>query len=250
MQRCRLQGGTCEMKAWRPVAVSTCQSGDVEMTVPTATTACPKYDAEMSSAELSGDISEGEASTTATEGGASVAATEGEAIEEEDTQVVRTSEKFMSSLGIVLSQWVEEAAANAGAPQNMGCFHSVKAPPMAIVEYLERIRKYYRCSNECFVMALVYIDRVSKTDPSMKVCDLTVHRLLMISVMLAAKFHDDLYFGIDYYSKVGGLRLQETRWLESTMLKMLDWKMNVSIEEYELYHSLVCRAASPGDFGA
>jgi len=155
--------------------------------------------------------------------------------------VGRTDEQFINSLGHVMSCWVEKTA-SVGGIRKQGLFHSSRAPSLSINDYLKRICTLFRCSDACFVMALVYIDRAGKADPSMTVCDLTVHRLLVTAVMLAAKFHDDLYYSNEHYAKVGGLSLKEVNCLESSMLKMLDWSVCVSTEDYELYHRIVVEA--------
>jgi len=91
-------------------------------------------------------------------------------------------------------------------------------------------------------MALVYIDKIGKTNDSMTVCDLTVHRLLVIAVMIASKFHDDKYYDNRYYGKAGGLSMREVNVLEALMLQELKWRALVTVEEYQLYHNLVCTA--------
>jgi len=167
------------------------------------------------------------------------------AVEEDTSEVPRievlgAGEEFIDGLGSVLSCWVKETAAT---PYKRGRFHSVRAPPMTVVDYLTRIRKYFLCSDECFVMALVYIDRMSKTgDSSVLVCDLTVHRLLLVALVMAAKVHDDVYYSNAYYAKVGGLSIEEVNSLEASMLKLLNWKVFVSAQEYQLYHGLVMEA--------
>jgi len=158
--------------------------------------------------------------------------------------VVCTGEKFVESLGVVLTHWVQ-ASAVTGATHKMGRFHTVRAPSISISDYLQRIHKYFMCSDECFVMALVYMDRASKGNTSMTVCDLTVHRLLIIAVMIAVKFHDDLYYSNEYYAKVGGMSLKEANTLEVAWIKALNWNLVVSPEEYNLYHALVCKATDP-----
>lgn len=148
---------------------------------------------------------------------------------------------FIRGLGAVLALWVQESSSSA-RPQKVARFHSSRAPPISIQDYIKRLRKFFQCSDECFVLALVYIDKVGKNNDAMMVCDVTVHRLLIIAVMLAAKFHDDKYYGNAYYAKVGGLCLREANLLEAVMLKALDWKLHVTAEQYQLYHSLVCAA--------
>merc|ERR1719502_1709704 len=87
-------------------------------------------------------------------------------------------------------------------------FHALKPPSISVLQYLERVHKYASCSNECFVLALIYIDRLIQRN-SYTLCSLNVHRILITSVMLAAKFFDDHYFNNAYYAKVGGVPCNE-----------------------------------------
>lgn len=209
------------------------QSEDVEMEIvkvvesEVAAGSASKSDAEMTpSTEASTDDIDSKASS----------------VQEDDASeapVLPTSEQFVHALGVVLTQWVQEVADVPGAPHKVGVFHSVRAPPMSISDYLDRLRKYFGCSDECFVLALVYIDRASQKHPEMKVCDVTAHRLLMIASMIAAKFHDDQYYSNAYYAKAGGLKMKEVNGLELKMLKALEWKTFVSPQEYQLYHNLL-----------
>jgi hypothetical protein len=132
-------------------------------------------------------------------------------------------DKFIHGLGIVLSCWVQKSAI-ASKPQSIDRFHSSRPPAISVQDYIKRMRKHFLCSDECFVIALVYIDRVSKSNASMAVCDVTVHRLLLISVMLAVKFHEDKHFNNAFYGKVGGLALKEVNLLERVLLKELKWE--------------------------
>ncbi|KAJ1427340.1 cyclin-domain-containing protein, partial [Ochromonadaceae sp. CCMP2298] len=113
-------------------------------------------------------------------------------------------------------------------------FQSSYAPDVTIESYLERIRRYSRCSDACFVMALVYIDRLIDGKKLM-LSALNVHRLLITAVMLAAKFHDDLFYNNAYYAKLGGLTLQELNHLEIELLNLLSFKMFVSDSAYGKY---------------
>lgn len=161
-----------------------------------------------------------------------------------------TGEKFIEGLALVLEIWVQEAAKKGGTegkPKKVSEFHSSAKPNISIYKYLERLRKYFGCSDECFVHALVYIDRIGTKNESMLVGELTVHRLLSTATMLAAKFHDDVFYANHYYGRASGMSLKEVNKLEVTMLKALEWKARVTVEEYELYHNLVYQAmgASP-----
>jgi hypothetical protein len=160
----------------------------------------------------------------------------------EDAEVPFAGEEFIAGLGLTLEGWV---AMGDRQPPVLSSFHCVRAPPMGVKDYLKRIHSYFQCSDECYVIALVIIDRVGKVDASLTLCRLNVPRLLVSAVMLAAKFHDDVYYSNAYYAKVGGLGLKEMNQLEAKLMKFLNWKVNVAPEEYREYHRIVCEATRP-----
>lgn len=69
-------------------------------------------------------------------------------------------------------------------------FHGVRPPALSIQQYIDRIYKYAGCSPSCFVVAYIYVDRFLQSTKG-HLNSLNVHRLLITSVMVAAKFIDD-----------------------------------------------------------
>lgn len=122
-------------------------------------------------------------------------------------------------------------------------FHALRPPVISIKDYLQRIGKYAACSGECFVLALIYIDRIIASNPVFVVNSLNIHRLLITSVMLAAKFFDDQYFNNAYYAKVGGVPGPEMNTLEVEFLSMSDFSLAVSTETYTQYYTELCNHA-------
>lgn len=57
---------------------------------------------------------------------------------------------------------------------------------------------------------------------------LTVHRLLITAVMLAAKLMDDKYYNNAYYAKIGGVAVGELNCMELDMLRLLDYRIVVT----------------------
>jgi len=151
-------------------------------------------------------------------------------------QEVRTAgPSFVPALASVL----QHMASLAGRPQRVTRFHAIRAPQLSIGDYLARISTYFQCSNECFVLALIYIDRIVKLHPEFTISSLNIHRLLVTSVMLAAKFFDDVYYSNSYYAKVGGVRTPELNALEAQFLRLIEWKLHVFPQEYEQYRNHV-----------
>ena len=77
--------------------------------------------------------------------------------------------------------------------QKISVFHGLTRPTISIQSYLERIFKYANCSHSCFIVAYVYLDRFSQRQPTLPINSFNVHRLLITSVMVAAKFMDDMW---------------------------------------------------------
>ncbi|KAH7314619.1 hypothetical protein KP509_21G011000 [Ceratopteris richardii] len=114
-------------------------------------------------------------------------------------------------------------------------FHGLKAPSISVQKYVERIFKYANCSPSCFVVAYVYLDRFIRQQPELPITSLNVHRLLITSVMVAAKFLDDVYYNNAYYAKVGGVNTPEMNRLELEFLFRLGFRLQVTVQVFDSY---------------
>ncbi|PIA30981.1 hypothetical protein AQUCO_05300067v1 [Aquilegia coerulea] len=126
-------------------------------------------------------------------------------------------------------------------PQKLSVFHGLTRPTISIQSYLERIFKYANCSPSCFVVAYVYLDRFAQKQPSLPINSFNVHRLLITSVMVAAKFMDDMYYNNAYYAKVGGISITEMNYLEVDFLFGLSFHLNVTPNTFHIYCSYLQR---------
>jgi len=122
-------------------------------------------------------------------------------------------------------------------------FHALQPPQITVKSYLYRIAKYSNCSEECFVLALIYIDRLTKHNGNFLVNSLNVHRLMITSIMLAAKFFDDQYYNNTYFGKVGGVSRMEINLLEIEFVFMINFNLHVETDMYNTYNrQLMCHA--------
>lgn len=132
------------------------------------------------------------------------------------------------------------------APSQVTPFHSSKPPTISVKNYLEdRILKYAGCSEETFILALIYMDQVVQFNPEFVISSLNVHRLLITSIMLASKFFDDVYYNNAYYARVGGISNIEVNSLEMEMLRMISFSLFVQPEQYERYRCSLYSHMSP-----
>lgn len=111
------------------------------------------------------------------------------------------------------------------------CDHLSDAPSS---RYSSRIHKYASCSNECFILALIYIDRLIQRN-NFLLTELNVHRVVITAVLLAAKFFDDAYYNNAYYAKVGGVLVSEMNGLEVDFLFRINFSLHVTPDLFQKY---------------
>eukprot|EP00475_Leptophrys_vorax_P021246 TRINITY_DN28965_c0_g1_i3.p1 TRINITY_DN28965_c0_g1~~TRINITY_DN28965_c0_g1_i3.p1 ORF type:complete len:137 (-),score=10.96 TRINITY_DN28965_c0_g1_i3:41-451(-) len=110
-----------------------------------------------------------------------------------DPDTLSEKPRILAVLASIFDQVVahNEADPVVNASRKLTVFHGLRAPNIDIDKYLERIFKYANCSPACFVVAYIYTERMLARDDDMAITSLNVHRLLITTVMLAAKFLDD-----------------------------------------------------------
>ncbi|XP_044505331.1 cyclin-U4-1-like isoform X2 [Mangifera indica] len=95
-------------------------------------------------------------------------------------------------------------------PHKMSVFRGLTRPTISIQSYLERIFNSF-----------------------------TVHRLLITSVLVSAKFMDDIYCNNAFYAKVGGISTAEMNLLEVDFLFGLGFHLNVTPTTFHTYCSIL-----------
>lgn len=161
---------------------------------------------------------------------------------EDEGEVDIAGAGFVAGLGVVLEKLCTQEAGESKATR----FDAVRCPVISVRDYLHRLHSYFACSTECFVLALIYVDRLVQRQPQFQLSHLNVHRVVLAALTIAAKFLDDRYYSNDYYGRVGGVRVKELNALEMRMLDLLKWRLIVTPEEYCQYREAVlCATGKP-----
>ena len=114
-------------------------------------------------------------------------------------------------------------------------FDSSKVPGITVYDYFARIHQYADCSESCYTLAFIYIDRLLQKNPTFVLGMKSIHRLILTSIVLAIKFSDDIYADNVVYSKIGGIPHLELNALEVEMLGLLQFNLYVSSQLYLQY---------------
>ncbi|GAB4840772.1 hypothetical protein Ancab_021534 [Ancistrocladus abbreviatus] len=143
--------------------------------------------------------------------------------------------RFLSLLSSLLERSVQKNETSQ-TKDILTVFHGAKAPPLSIQQYIDRIYKYAGCSPSCFIVAYIYVDRYLECVDAL-LTSFNVHRLLITSITVAAKFIDDAFFNNAYYARVGGVSTMEMNKLEMKFLFSIDFRLRVSVETFQRYCS-------------
>ncbi|KAK1325271.1 Cyclin-U4-1 [Acorus calamus] len=145
---------------------------------------------------------------------------------------------FLSSL---LQRVAESNDTDRSEPQRVSVFDGLTRPAISVQSYLERIFRYANCSPSCYVVAYIYLDRFARRHPSLPINSYNVHRLLITSVLVAAKFMDDVCYNNAYYAKVGGISTAEMNFLEVDFLFGLSFQLNMTPDTFNSYFTFLQR---------
>jgi hypothetical protein len=137
-------------------------------------------------------------------------------------------------LSAVLTQLIDVNHKSNNRQHFVTKFQSSYAPNISIQAYLERINKYAKCSPNCFIVALIYIDRLIEMK-NIVLTSLNVHRILITSILLSTKVFDDEFYKNAYYAKLGGVSTSEMNTLEVEFLSLVNFNLYVSTETFEKY---------------
>jgi len=164
--------------------------------------------------------------------------------------------KFAEALNLTLQSYSETSSRFSSASfgkerheeEKLTFFDSSVVPPVSIEAYVRRLHKHFLCGDQCFVVALVYIDRLLR--PGTKVGPLSprnTHRIVLTSLLIATKFLEDAFYSNSYYSKCGGVTLKEMNKLERYFLRKVNFNLFVSALEYRTYETALLRLGAQED---
>eukprot|EP01063_Lacrimia_lanifica_P020035 TRINITY_DN27404_c0_g1_i1.p1 TRINITY_DN27404_c0_g1~~TRINITY_DN27404_c0_g1_i1.p1 ORF type:complete len:196 (+),score=84.25 TRINITY_DN27404_c0_g1_i1:130-717(+) len=138
------------------------------------------------------------------------------------------------------------AAAQAqGAEDAVTCFHSVSIPGISVRDYVQRVRQFSHASDECYVLACIFLDRLAQKEADYSVDRYSVHKLFVTAFLIAAKAQDDRVHNNKYYSVIAGTSLECLKHMEREFLTGIQFDLYVHPAEFEFYEEALCG----GDLG-
>lgn len=155
---------------------------------------------------------------------------------------------LLAGLSALLTRRESIAPVSDTPPWRRSCFQSKQPSEMSFSDYVAHVYWSCECSSPCLVLALIYLDRAVATDAKVVFNAETCHRLFLVSLVAALKFHDDDYvpYPNPHYADVGFVSVEDMNVMEKQFCKSIGWRFHVGIQEYSQYHSLLVNTCTRG----
>lgn len=157
------------------------------------------------------------------------------------------SASLLAGLGFILTNRISSIDSSQMPPWRrvQSSFKGKEGSERSLTDYIACTFWYFECSAPCLVLALIYLDRLLARSQSVTFTSETSQRLFLISLLMAAKFHDDetAPYPNHFYADVSSVAVEELNAMEKQFCKLIDWQFCVKPEEYLHYADLMTAAA-------
>ena len=109
-------------------------------------------------------------------------------------------------------------------------------PSITIYEFIERLSKYSKVSDETFILTLIYIDKICHFY-KINLNYYNIHKLFLASFITSIKYHEDEMYSLQLYAKIGGVSLKEIINLEYEFMKLIQFNLFVKEDLFNKYKS-------------
>lgn len=110
------------------------------------------------------------------------------------------------------------------------CANPLEPPEISIYAYIKRLVDYAHVSSLALVHGIIYLSWLKKMRPRFHISRLTIHRVLLVAILVATKYCDDVFEGNQLFARIGGLNsVQELNRLEVIFLdELLEWRLYIA----------------------
>lgn len=124
--------------------------------------------------------------------------------------------------------------------QTKDSFQSSLIPSLSIEEYLTRIVHYTQIQLPTLVSSMIYIAHIIKNKDFIVGLS-NIHRVLIASCFMSAKFNEDSSHSFVFFAKVGGVSEKELIQLEYEFYILNDFLLFIKESIYQKYYKLLVK---------
>lgn len=147
----------------------------------------------------------------------------------------------IKAIALLLNQIIiKNAKARRLSHHAKDAFQSCVIPSLPIEDYLARIVHYTQIQLPTLVSSMIYIGHIIKhKNYVIGLCN--IHRLIIASCYMSAKFNEDTSHTLSFYAKVGGVTDAELVQLEYEFYILNDFMLFINESIYHKYYKLLVK---------
>ena len=109
-------------------------------------------------------------------------------------------------------------------------------PSISIKDYIARLYNFSNPNQSTIIASLIYIDRFCHKN-DFKITQKNIYKLILTSLIVAAKYNEDSTYSMTIFSKIGGITMTELNNLELKFLFMIHFDLYIDKELYYNYYN-------------
>ena len=109
-------------------------------------------------------------------------------------------------------------------------------PSISIKDYIARLYNFSNPNQSTIIASLIYIDRFCHKN-DFKITQKNIYKLILTSLIVAAKYNEDSTYSMTIFSKIGGITMTELNNLELKFLFMIQFDLYIDKELYYNYYN-------------
>ena len=145
------------------------------------------------------------------------------------------NEKLIKKISIILEKVIYLNSNKFQKKESI--FNCNFIPNISLYNYIYRIQKYSEMEDNTLILALIYIDRICCNNFIINYYN--IHKILLVSVVFAIKYNEDNYYTNSYYSKIGGIKINEFNALEKEFASIIDFQFYVKKSLFDKYYKYI-----------
>ena len=116
-------------------------------------------------------------------------------------------------------------------------FNSNKTPKISLKNYLLRILKHSEIEINTLIGSVIYLDYIC--NKNYIISKYNIYKLLFISILISAKYNEDVIYDNETFSEISGMPLNEVNQMENVFFKAMDYNLYISEEHFNTYKDIL-----------
>lgn len=119
-------------------------------------------------------------------------------------------------------------------PRSKSSFYRLCPTAISLSAYINRLSQFLTLSNEHFLVALKYFERIIRRNHYRKF-KLSLHKLFFLCLMAADKYLEDDVYSNAYYAQVAGIKCGDLFEMEIEFYESIGFELYIDDQELEYF---------------